>query len=165
MGNTETTASIVALWGDKERENNLSDPRIDVLEIRTNKRSEIHSIGICRPLKGRAEAKLTIRHTKEKNILHEETFEIRSNYLEERCIFQFKKRIPLQLGAVYEIKVTYEGAPCYTYSESKLRIREEDHEIELRRQLDDNRNSNNYRALNLITDIGCTVSEKGRECC
>ncbi len=166
MGNTETTASIVSIWGDKERESNISDPRVDIIELRTNRRSELNTIGICRPVQGRAQAKLTIRNTKERGFTHEEIFEVRANFLEERCIFPLKRKVLLQPGYVYEIKVKYEGAGCYTYSEMNPRIRhDDDYEVLLRRNLDDTRNSANGRVINLITDLGCSISEKGRECC
>jgi len=167
MGNSEsTTATIVSIWGDKEREINVSDTRVDIVEIRTNRRSELFSIGIVRPIKGRAQAKLTIRNLKEKGLAFEETFDVRANFLEERCIFNLPRKVLLQPGYVYEVKVIYEGAPCYTYSEMNPKIKlDDDYEVLLRRNLDDSRNSNQYRLQNMITDIGCSLAEKGRECC
>ncbi len=68
MGNTETTRTIdiVSHWGDKEREKYLSTPRIDSVEIRANKRSDLTSIGLCRPIKGRLEAQITLRSLSDK---------------------------------------------------------------------------------------------------
>ena len=164
MGNQVSTTSIVSAWGNEEAQASYSGPKYDSLEIRSNKRTELEGIGIVRPIGGEGFIGLSIQDTQNRTQIYYEEFRFEPNFLSRSEIKTLKGKVILHPGIVYRIRVNYQSKGCFSYLDTKVVIKDSDHEIEMRRDAGGTPEGN-YRQVNLITDLKFDEDKKGRGCC
>lgn len=172
MGNSDSDAnvrSIVSVWGNRDRDSDLQDERIDTIEFISNRKIVLTSIGICRTLSGSAKVIMYLIDKKAEKLLCQEIFKITKNYLEENCLRTLKKPIELAPARPYQIKLQYFGDASYTYQEIFTEIKEEAEDFVMQiRRIDGEslfRDGKYIVYQKLITDLGFDIIEKAKGGC
>ena len=164
MGNQIPTTSIVSAWGNEDAQASYSKPKYDSIEIRSNRTTDLEGIGIVRPIGGEGFVALSIQDTQNKTQIYYEEFRLEPNFLSKSEIKTLKGEVTLQPGIVYRIRINYQSKGCFSYLDSKFAIKDDDHEVEMRRDASGTPEGD-YRQVNLITDLKFSDDDGGRGCC
>lgn len=164
MGSAESTCSIVARWGDGQEDISDSEPKFDVIEIRSNKRINLTGIGIVRPINKSAQVSVEITNLKDDTIIASDKFTIDTDLMEKHCIKSLSKSATMSPGNTYRIQVIQKGASCGTYDSTIPVIWRDDHEISIKRMFEISMEET-FQQINMITDLCFALNEKDRACC
>lgn len=152
MGNSGSAHSIVARWNNSDHLVSYSGTKCDVIELRTNKKMVIKGVGLVKAAGANAHATVEIINQRDGEVISSSRFEVRPDSSENNQIKLLDNEMTLQPGTIYKIMVVYEGAGCCTYADTLPVIKDDDHEVSIRRDLDASTKNLN-RQFNLITDL------------